>query len=68
MEQAESCKRGRRGGNWLKEAEGISQRTCMNVDMDKGVGITYGTGGGQSEQREENWDNCNSTNSKMFEK
>lgn len=36
--------------------------------MDNGVGINYGTGGGQSGQIEENWNNCNSTNSKIFKK
>ena len=30
MEQTDSCKRGGRGGDWVKEGEGISQRTCIH--------------------------------------
>ena len=30
MEQIDSCQRGGRLGEWVKEAEGMSQRTCMH--------------------------------------
>lgn len=30
MEQIDSCQRGGRMGEWMKEGEGMSQRTYMN--------------------------------------
>ena len=30
MDQTDNCRRGRGSGEWWKEGEGTSQRTCMN--------------------------------------
>ena len=58
-----------RGRDWLKEGEGTSQRTCVHGPwtwttvwgLPVGVGARLGGG-----VKEENCDNCNSINNKIF--
>ena len=47
MEQTDSYKRERGSGDWLKEGEGISQRTYMKDPWTETMewGWTYGSGG-----------------------
>ena len=53
----------RGGGNWMKDSEGINQRTCINGPWTWTTmwGLTVGTGSGlgRGGQRGKNWDNCN---------
>ena len=68
-EHTDSCKREGRGGNWLKEGEGISQRTCMNNSWPWTTlcGLTEsGRQAGWRGAKGENWDKCNSINNKIF--
>ena len=45
MEQTDSCQRGGVGGDWLKEGEGISQRTGP-MDVGNGMGLGEGVQAG----------------------
>ena len=57
-------------GDWWKEGEGISQRTCMKDPWTwtMGWGWTVGAGGGLGggEQRGINWNNSNRTKKNFF--
>ena len=57
------------GGDYLKEGEGISQRTYMHDSWTWTTvwGLTVGAGwAGWSVAQGENRDNCNSINNKIF--
>ena len=66
--------RWRERGEWWKEREGTSQRTCMNgswawtMERRLTVGERGGLGGGWQKGKKRNWDNCNIINNKNNKK
>ena len=55
MEQTDSYRRGGGWGEWWKEGEGVSQRTCMNGSwtwtMERGLTVSEGGGLGGGGQK-----------------